>query len=113
MKGIFKSFKRSQTVLLCLACLMLSVQSLAHEEEDKVLIRTTDEKNMIEKKQKCEERCKASQSSQVQKNNHKNDSLQSDKQNSKMSNMSPAMQNMDHTQMKMPQHKEQSPHSDK
>lgn len=60
---------RSVTTLICMGALMTTVQTWAHEDEDKVLTRTADEQPIDKKQKKCEKNCKTNKDSKTQSNN--------------------------------------------
>lgn len=98
---------RSVTALICMGALMTSVQTWAHDDEDKVLTRTVDEQPIDKKQKKCEKNCKTNKDSKIQTNNsmqhqHGNASEMSQMDHSKMTNMPSSMKDMDHSNMEMP-----------
>lgn len=89
MKGIFGKFV---ITFVCAGALVSSVQTWAHDDEDKVLTRTTETKAPAKKQEKCEKPCKTTKEDKTQKNDH------SQHQHGNSTNTS----QMDHSNMKMP-----------
>lgn len=89
MKGIVGKYVAA---LICAGALTLSVQTWAHDDEDKVLTRTTESKTATKKQEKCEKPCKTTKESKTQKNDH----------SQHQHGNSPDMSQMDHSNMKMP-----------
>lgn len=90
---------RSVKALICMGALMTTVQTWAHEDEDKVLTRTVDEQPIDKKQKKCEKNCKTNNSTQHQ---HGKASEMSQMDHSKMTNMPSSMKDMNHSNMEMP-----------
>lgn len=98
---------RSVIALIWMGALMNTVQTWAHEDEDKVLTRIVDEQPIDKKQKKCERNCKTNNDSKTQTNNstqhqHGNSSEKSQMDHSKMNNMPSSMKDMNHSNMEMP-----------
>lgn len=83
---------RSVIALICMGALMNTVQTWAHEDEDKVLTRIVDEQPIDKKQKKCERNCKTNNDSKTQTNNS------TQHQHGNFSEKS----QMDHSNMEMP-----------
>lgn len=67
MKGIFGKFV---ITFVCAGALISSVQTWAHDDDEKVLTRTTESKAAAKKQEKCEKPCKTTKDDKAQKNDH-------------------------------------------
>lgn len=67
---------RSVTALICMGALMTTVQTWAHEDEDKVLTRTADEQPIDKKQKKCEKNCKTNKDSKTHQITQRNISME-------------------------------------
>lgn len=86
-----KIFSKSVMVFMCIGALIGTTQTWAHDDEDKVLTRTTESKTTTKKQDKCDKPCKTTKESKTQKNDHSqhqhgNSTDMSKMDHSKMSN---------------------------